>query len=73
MTKRRKGRNCIYCLVTKKEKINIEPKSIDYRMVAIERPYANLFFHTDCYNKFNSYDKLNEFIVNNFDYIFDNK
>lgn len=46
---------------------------MDYRMVALERPYANLFFHKECYNILGNYDELIKFINENFDCIFNKK
>jgi len=33
----------------------------DYNMYAIDRPYVNLFFHKDCFNKIGGYRKMGEY------------
>jgi hypothetical protein len=42
---------CLYCLVNKEENPEINKNSQDYQLIAIEKPYVNLFFHKECLNK----------------------
>ena len=47
MAKSRNKKRCFHCEVNGKN--NVKIIGIDYKMVAIERPYINLFFHKKCY------------------------
>jgi len=71
--KRLREVSCTYCLVNKSKNSIIKIIDMDYRMVALERPYANLFFHKECYNILGNYDELIKFINENFDCIFNKK
>ena len=65
--------NCTYCLVNGIEDFKIKIIDEDYRMVALERPYVNLFFHKGCYDKIGDYNGILEFINTNFNCIFNKK
>lgn len=54
-------RECLHCK-TKKRKL----KSDTWFMVAIDRPYANLWFHRKCYKRY-SQEELVLFLSNNVD------
>jgi hypothetical protein len=45
----RTKRYCLYCLSKGKSKEESEIILDNYQMVAIERPYINLWFHGECY------------------------
>jgi hypothetical protein len=50
----RTERYCLYCLSKGKSKEESEIILGDYQMVAIERPYINLWFHKECYKNINN-------------------
>jgi hypothetical protein len=52
---------------------DIKIKDSDYRIIPIEIPYKNLFFHIDCYNYLMENSSIIKFINDNFDYIFNKK
>jgi len=57
---RKKNRECLHCLITKKD-----IKSDLWYMVALEKPYTNLWFHRECYKLYTE-EELKEFLVENY-------
>ena len=53
-------RECLHCLATGKS-----ISSNLWFMVAVERPYANLWFHRECYKSYTE-DELIQFLSNNY-------
>ena len=54
-------RECVVCKVNGYEKMNR-----DWFMLALERPYANLYVHLDCLYEI-TYDAMEEFLSKNYE------
>lgn len=52
---------CILCLIEKKEEIDL---GNDYFLLALEKPYMNLYCHKECY-KSKSYDEIVQILAKN--------
>lgn len=58
-----KGLVCFKC------KKSIETN--DYRMVGLDKPYVNLFYHTDCFMESGGYDKICLYLAENPKMVYD--
>ena len=61
MTKRtKKKKECIYCKVNNKKS-----RDKTFKMIALDRPYINLWIHASCLKKIGGYDDLDSFLQEN--------
>lgn len=58
----KQNRKCLHCQVNKK----ILDSDLWF-MVAIDKPYANLWFHRECYKLYNR-EELVDFLIKNIKY-----
>jgi hypothetical protein len=52
---------CPYC----EKEVKVFKDGSDYRMVALDRPYVNLFFHRDCFINLENDGDLFAFLTKN--------
>ena len=62
----RNNTKCFLCLINKDRDPTIDKGSISYQMIGLEKPYINLFFHRECYEKI---PDIRKFLVENNDKI----
>lgn len=63
---KKKTTKCFYCLVKENKDPLIIKGTLSYQIIGLEKPYINLYFHKECYEKIKD---VRKFLIENTDKI----